>query len=232
MKPESQTFFRLAALCAFATALTTFLLWLLPRLYTPPQTFEQGVALAHTAPYLARQWVNLLHIPLALTAYFALAYRLLDREPVKAAFGMLWFVVWGAIEMTGIATIIFAVNGTWRVGYEAASAAQKATLRANIEAFYPVWDSLFFVLLLAFLFGTLFFGWALWKQPGLGRVLSGLFWLAVPLTGLILLSNYADVAWAGAVVGWVYPALQPISRATLGLFLWRNAPPGQSVPRT
>ena len=166
--PADRPFIRIAALCAFATAITTFLLWLLPKLYEAPHTFEAGLALAQNTPYLARQWVNLLHIPLALMAYVAFAYTRLQSQPLKAAFGMVWFVIWGTVEMMGVATILFAVNGTWRRAYPAAEPAQQAVLRAHIEGFYPVWDSLFFVLLLAFLFGTLFFGWASWRARGEG----------------------------------------------------------------
>lgn len=221
-------FVRIAAWCAFATALTTFLLWLLPKLYDAPQTFEAGLALARNTPYLARQWVNLLHIPLALMAYTAFAYTQFRSQPLKAAFGMGWFVVWGTVEMMGVATLLFAVNGTWRSAYQTAEPARQAVLRGYIEGFYPVWDSLFFVLLVAFLLGTLFFGWASWRERGLGRALSGLFWLAVPLTALILLAGYADAAWAGVAAGYTYPFLQPVSRFTLGLYLWRHSSPNRS----
>jgi hypothetical protein len=216
-------FQRIAAICAFATAITTFLLWLLPRLYVPPVGFEESITLYQNPHYMARMWVNFLHLPIALMGYFGLFIVLYKREAAKAGFGMLWFLVWGIVEMVGIAVNLFSVNYTWRPAYGNADSATKIALQNNIEAFASVWSSAFFVLLIAFLLGSLFFAWATWPGRGLEKLLSWLLWLAVPLTLLIILSNYADQQWAGQITTFVYPALQPVSRFVLGLFLWRKA---------
>src|SRR5690349_13958746 len=122
---ENRNFYKLAAIAAMTTALTTFLLWFLPKLYTPPENFDEGVLLATNFYYLLRQWVNLVHIPLALLAYFGLAYKLRKRELPRVGMGMIWFGIWGAIEMIGIATIIFAVNKSWRSSYASFNDAAK-----------------------------------------------------------------------------------------------------------
>jgi len=218
-----RTFLRIAAVSAFISAVTTFLLWLLPQLYSPPQTFEERILLFRNEIYMARQWVNFWHIPVALTAYFGLAVVLFRRETGKVVFGMVWFVIWGIIEMTGVAIILFSVNYGWRSQYAGASPAQKQVLQTHLEGFYSVWDSMFFVLLVAFLFGTLFFGWATWSSQGMEKRLSYLFWLAVPLTMLILLGGYAGQSWADAMTAAIYPVLQPVSRFVLGVFLWKRS---------
>ncbi len=219
----NRPFLRLTAFCAFATAVTTLLLWLLPRLYTAPVGFEASVLLHQNPFYMARLWVNFFHLPLALMGYFGLMVVLFRRQALKAAFGLLWFLVWGIVEMVGIAVNIFAVNYNWRASYAAADGAARPMLQQNIQAFAAVWDSAFFVLLVAFLLGSLFFAWATAKGTGLEKALSWLLWLAVPLTLLIILSNYAGQQWAGSITAYVYPVLQPVSRFVLGLFLWRNA---------
>lgn len=216
-------FLRIAALSASATALTTFLLWLLPKLYTPPASFEEAVLLHQNSYYLSRLWVNLIHMPLALTGYFGLMLVLCKREMAKSIFGMLWFLIWGIIEMIGVAINLFSVNYDWRSNYASADSLTKNVLKINIDAFSSIWNSAFFVLLIAFLFGTFFFAWATWKANGIEKLLSYLLWLAVPLTLLIILSNYANQTWAGEITTYVYPVLQPISRLVLGLFLWKNA---------
>ncbi|MBD2705493.1 hypothetical protein IC229_33085 [Spirosoma sp. BT702] len=220
---QDRSFLKIAAIAGFVTAVTTFLLWLLPKFYAPPATFDEGILLHKNSAYLAKQWVNFLHIPFALLAYFGLTVLLVKRQAVKAIFGMLWFGIWGAVEMSGVAIILFSVNYNWRTTYETADMAQKVALRTNIEGFYSVWDSLFFVLLIAFLLGTLFFGWATWRSKGLEKILSYLFWMAVPLTLLIILDNYANQSWAGQLTKAVYPILQPVSRFILGLFLWKQS---------
>jgi hypothetical protein len=219
---HNRTILRLAGVAAMMTAATTFLLWLLPKLYVSPTNFTERTALATNTFYLARQWVNLLHIPLALTAYFGLAYKLGKREFPKVALGMMWFLIWGIVEMTGIAGIIFVVNNNWRIRYSSAPDSLKAVLQGNIENYYAIWDAMFFVLLICFLLGTIFFGWATWKGQGLEKVLSYLFWLAAPLTVLIILSGYFNFTWGEAIIAIVYPILQPISRFLLGWYLIRK----------
>nr|WP_299342841.1 hypothetical protein [Allomuricauda sp.] len=216
-------FIRITAICAFLTSLTTTLLWLLPKLYAAPTSFEEGVALAANSMYMARLWVNLLHIPLALTAYFGMAYILRKRELPKVGLGMVFFGIWGIVEMIGVSGIIFAVNGNWRTDYTTATVAEKVILKANIESYLSLWDSMFFVLLIGFLLATIFFGWATWNGKGLEKLLSYLFWLAAPLTFLIILSGYFNEVWAGWVVAWMYPLLQPISRFLMGMVIWKKA---------
>lgn len=218
----SRMLIRLAALCAIATAFTTFFLWLLPRLYTAPETFEASIALAENSYYMARLWVNFVHIPLALIAYFGMVAMLMAHDPFKITLGYVWFLIWGLVEMVGVSILIFSVNGTWRASYAVSDLSTKAELRQNIELFSSLWDSMFFVLLVAFLLGTAFFGWATWKGKGLEKILSYLFWMAVPLTLCIILSGYFDQTWAGPLVTWLYPLLQPISRFSMGIVLWKS----------
>jgi hypothetical protein len=219
---NNDTFFKIASVSALLTAVTTFLLWGLPQLYNSPSNFEESVLLSENSYYLTRQWVNFIHIPLALTGYFGLTIILFQRQPTLSVFGMLWFTVWGTIEMIGVSIILFSVNFNWRSSYKIADEITKNVLKNNIETFFSIWDSMFFVLLIAFLFGTLFFAWATWKSKGLEKVVSWLLWLAVPLTLLIILSNYAGQNWAGQLTKYIYPFLQPISRIVLGLFIWKS----------
>jgi hypothetical protein len=225
---NNKTFLKIASIAASLTAVTTILLWGLPNLYTSPSNFEEGVLLSENTYYLAKQWVNFIHIPLALTGYFGLTVILFQRQPVLSIFGMVWFVIWGTIEMIGVSIILFSVNYQWRSGYKMADEINRIVLKNKIESFFSIWDSMFFVLLVAFLLGTLFFAWATWKSKGLEKILSCLLWLAVPLTLLIILSSYVGQGWAGQLTQYFYPFLQPLSRLILGLFIWKSI--GQTKP--
>ena len=219
---KEEPILKIAGISAILTAITTFLLWLLPKLYDAPDNFEASIQLAKNPYYISRLWVNLLHIPLALIAYFGLAYKLRNRELPKVGIGMIWFIIWGAIEMIGISGIIFTVSKNWRANYASASETVQATLQNNIDIYFAIWDSMFFVLLIAFLLGTLFYGWATWKGKGLEKILSYLFWLAVPLTIIIMLSGYFGINGLNNLVDVIYPMLQPVSRFLLGLFLLKS----------
>ena len=210
---------RFAAICAALTAITTFLLWLLPRYYSAP-TFEDAVALHTNAFYLARLWVNFIHIFLALVAYGAAAWLLSRSAPGLAGAGFLWFVFWGFTELLGITTIIFAVNRTWRPRFATASAEAKAVLRMQIDGVYAVWDAIFFLLLVAFLLGSLCYGLAGIRRTGLTRWIGVLFLLGVPLNVIIMLGEYGGFDALNVVVSVVYPILQPVMRGLLGYWLW------------
>ncbi|MEM1340012.1 MAG: hypothetical protein AAGF96_19795 [Bacteroidota bacterium] len=210
---------QLCGIAAMVTALTTFLLWLLPKFYPAFEQYATAPELHDNIFYISRQWVNLFHIPLAIAGYFGLAYTLREREPAKVCLGMLWFLIWGIVEMMGVSGIIFAVNRNWRAKFQRADTIGKEMLQSSISEYFAIWDGMFFVLLISFLLGTTFFGWATWKGNGLERWLSYFFWMAVPLTLLIIFSRYFGINWAGGIVGIIYPILQPISRFVLGLHL-------------
>lgn len=217
-----KTFFRISAIAAGLTSLTTFLLWYLPRLYAAPASFEESISLASNPFYTSRLWVNFIHIPLALLGYSALYYKIKKREPMKVGIGFVWFCIWGAVEMIGIAIIIFSVNKNWRTSYPLLDESSKIQVKGAIDNFFAIWDSMFFVLLIAFLLASTFYAWATWSGKGIEKVLSYLFWLSVPLTILIILSGYFDFPSAGLIVAWSYPILQPVSRFILALVLWKN----------
>lgn len=212
---------KIAAIASFCTAITTFFLWLLPKLYPHPSSFLEGIELASNPYYLARLWINFFHIPLALTAYLAFAFTLRKRESLKVILGSMWFLIWGLTEMIGVSGLIFNVNREWRSHFHLASESEQLVLQTKIEFYLSFWDSLFFVLLIAFLFGTMFYGWASWNGKGLEKIVSYLFWLAAPLTIIIILERYMGFANLSQWVAWIYPILQPISRFTLGLYLWK-----------
>lgn len=212
--------------CAVAAALsaaTTFLLWLLPRMYDSPTGVEQSVALHDNAYYLARLWVNFVHIFLALTAYGATAWLLWKRSPALAGFGFLWFLLWGFVELIGVTANIFAVNGIWRAQFSTSTPEVQDQLRALLLGFQGVWDALFFLLLACFLLGTTLFGVAASRGTGLERWVGYLFLLAAPLTVGILIGGYTSFSVFDGLVAWVYPVLQPANRGLLGVWLWSEA---------
>ena len=214
---------RTGAVCAVLSAVTTFLLWLLPRLYAAPSGFDEIVALHANRTYMARWWVNFIHIFFALTAYCAVAAALWHRSRTLAAMGLLWFILWGFTELLGVSINIWAVNMKWRAGFDAADAAGREILTANLQGFSAIWDAMFFLLLVGFFLGTLFFGLAAARGKGLERLVGLLLLLAAPLTVGIFLGEYTPITWMNAVTGWIYPFLQPVSRALMGVWLWQLA---------
>jgi hypothetical protein len=136
-----RTLLRTGAVCAVLSAVTTFLLWLLPKLYDAPSTFDERVALHGNPTYMARLWVNFVHIFFALASYSAVAAALWYRQRTLAVLGLLSFILWGFTELLGVTINIWAVNHTWRAGFAAADPSTREIFRANLEGFAAIWDA-------------------------------------------------------------------------------------------
>ena len=218
---DSHRFLHWAALFAILSAVTTFLLWLLPQFYSVSPQFDEQASLHQNPFYMGRLWINFIHIFFALLAYGGAALLLSKHSPALSAAGFLSFLFWGFIELLGVSILIFAVNQTWRAQYAGADPTSQVMLETHIRGFMGMWDAMFFLLLIAFLLGTTCYGMAAVRQGGFERLIGILFLLAAPLTIIITLDGYAGLSLSGWIA-WSYPILQPVSRFLLGIWLWRS----------
>ncbi|GLQ21304.1 hypothetical protein ACFFUB_05920 [Algimonas porphyrae] len=88
----------LAGIAGMVSAITTFLLWYLPRTYQLGDGFEGIIALHAEPAYMVRLWVNYVHVFLALGAYMAVAAAIARRARVSASVGLIAFIIWCAAE--------------------------------------------------------------------------------------------------------------------------------------
>lgn len=219
---RERAFFALGAAAAIVTAVTTFLLWWLPQQYAAPSTLEESMALHATAPFMARLWVNYVHVFLALLAYGAAAWAVRTQAPVAAAIGFTAFFMWCLTEAVGVSINIWAVNHDWRGAYSAADETERALIRSSIHTFQGIWNGLFFVILWTFLIATLAYAVALFRNGVMQKILAVLFLLAAPLTIIIMADRYFGASLS-QWIEWSYPTLQPVSRALLGIWLFSIA---------
>jgi hypothetical protein len=217
-------FFRVGAICALVTALTTLDVHVLPYLWRNAISFEQQADLRLNTLYLTNRWVVLLHCALVVVSMFALGLPALRRAPVAVIFGCLGFACFSFTETLRTAISIFAINRNWRVGY--ASTVDPATrerFRELIESYGGINDALFFIFYTAFTGALICYGIAFLRTNTRMSQLGLLFtaWAVLNLPG-----------WIDAVIGtellgryfeWVGPVFQPIARAWIAVWLWRNA---------
>src|SRR5262245_35658823 len=171
---------------------------------------------------MTRWWVNFVHVFLALTGYWAAAAALWHRNRFLASSSLLWFLL-GLHRNQRCFHQLLAVNPTRKSPLRYCEPANPGNLEAKFARFRCILDRVFLVLIIQFLLGTLFLGLAAIGGAGLDRWLGVLLLLAVPLTVVILLSEYASITGLGPVVAWSYPVLQPVSRALMAVWLWRTA---------
>jgi hypothetical protein len=223
----SPAFYRTAAICSFASAITTLCLIFLPRVYGPVSGFEARMALIDDPAYVTRSWAYLVHPFLVVTAALGVAVALRHASSGKMLGGFLGFCVWGYTEALQQAWTVVAFDRTWRSAWPSADEAARAALRNHVAVYDALWDSMYVLLLIAFTLGNFLYGLAMWRGTGLTRVVGWFYFGAVLLTVFILSGDFGGPRLPGVIGDWAYPALQPAARAAIGLWLWRVAQAGR-----
>jgi hypothetical protein len=217
----SPSFYRVAAACSFVSALTTLCLIFLPAFYAPGEGFEARMARVDDPAYQWRAWIYLVHPFLVLTAALGVALLLRTRATVPAIIGFLGFLLWAFTEAGQQTLTLFAFD-PWREAYATADAATREAIRLRTDIYDGIWNGMYVLLLIGFAIGNLFFGIAMVREKYFTRIV-GLFFLA----GFALtLTNFAGefgFALPAPLDSWSYPAIQPLGRVLVGIWLWRAA---------
>lgn len=215
-------FLRIAAACSALSAVTTLLLIFLPEFWAETTGFEARMARVHEPAYRLRAWVYLLHPFLVLTAAFGIAHTLRRRSAVLAVAGLLGFMAWAFTEASQQTLTLFAFD-RWREAYAVADEATRTAIRVNTVMYDGIWDGMYAFLLIGFAIGNACFGAALLARPGLARIVGGFMLAACALTVFLFANELKLPLLPEQVLGWCYPAIQPLGRILIGVYLWRHS---------
>jgi hypothetical protein len=217
----SAGFIKVASICALLTALTTLAVHWLPELWKDAATFQAQLQLRNNPIYMGRSWVVLAHCVFVIVSMPAIPLLLTGTARLVALFGFGSYVIFAFVEMLRTSMSIFAINRTWRSGYEATSdELRRAAFRNAIDLFSGVNDALFFLFILAFTIGLFCYGFALLPSNGIDQGIGLLFLLwgllsLPPLIGTII-GNEA----LAAPFSWVGLYFLPLARLLIGIWLW------------
>ena len=214
-------FYRVAAIASFATAITTLCLIYLPEFYAPGQGFDARMARVDDPAYQWRAWIYLAHPFLVLTAALGIALALRTRAAVLAIAGFLGFLLWAFTEAGQQTLTLFAFD-PWREAYATADAATREAIRLRTDVYDGLWNAMYVLLLIGFAIGNLCFGYAFVKEKALARIV-GLFYLAACALTLALFAGELGLPLPEPFLTWSYPAIQPLGRTLIGVWLWRIA---------
>ncbi len=215
-------FFRIAAVSSMLSAVTTLLLIFLPEFYSGAEGFEARMARVYEPAYRLRAWVYLVHPFLTACAALGIALSIRRRAPVLALLGMLGFLWWALTEASQQTLTLFAFD-RWRVAWNAADETARATIRINAAMYDGIWDGMYVLILIAFAVGNACFGAALIRGDGLERAVAGFLFAATALTLVLLVREIGAPLVPESVLKWSYPAIQPLGRTLIGVWLWRSA---------
>lgn len=219
----SQHFFKVTAVAAFVTGMTTFCVHLMPRLYAGPIEFERLVGLHEEPYYLLRLWIVVVHVLLVAVSMLGLTARKLNESPGLMIVGFLGYLLFTAAELFRTSMGLFALNRAWRAAYaQTPDESVKASLRTLIDGWPGINDGFFFLLILGFLIGNLCFGLAFIRSVGLDRYvgLALILWAALGLN--TLLGDFAGFR-SIEVPEWISWTFQPAVRFFIAWYLWSIA---------
>lgn len=220
---KNQDYFLIStAICSFLGAFTTALLIFLPNPDAPD--FETRSSLYDNGLYLSKLWILFIHPQVNLLASLGVAYLLFKKYPLQIVFGTLFLLVWAYTEMAQQSLLIDTLNQIWRPGYvEAGNEVSKNMFETLIKAANGISDSQYFLVIYGFGLGSLFYGWALAQESGLGK------WIGIALLfiGILSLSSFAryylGVTSLNEIVNWsykwIYTYLQPLVRIAIGVWI-------------
>ncbi|MDH3266739.1 MAG: hypothetical protein OEM25_07225, partial [Gammaproteobacteria bacterium] len=217
----SRSFYRTTAICSFLSVATTLALIFLPRFYGPADSFEQRMELVQHPVYILRAWTYLLHPFVVTAAALGVAVRLRRVAPGCMTVGFLGFLLWAFTEATQQALTLVAFR-RWASAFLEANTAAQDVIRAQMSAYYAVWDAMFLLLLIGFFIGSTLYGIATVRRHGFDRVL-GVLYLAVALLTLGSISREVGGPVVPTALSiWLYPTLQPLARLLIGVWLWKS----------
>lgn len=222
------TFYRLAALCSFASALTTLGLIFLPGLMAPADDFAARMARVGDPAYRVYAWVYFAHPFLVSMAALAVAMRLRREAASLVVPGLLAFLLWGATEALQQAMTLFAFN-PWRIAWLAGDEAVRAAMQERTALYDGAWNAMYFLLVVAFCIGNALYAAALWRRRAFSRVVGAFYAAAALLTlQVIVVEVGGPQLLPDALDFWLYPIFQPLARTLIGAWLWVHRDEGRA----
>lgn len=219
----SPSFYRSVAVCSIVSAVTTLGLIYLPGFYQPADGFEGRMARVHDPAYVLRSWVYFVHPFITFAAALGVGLRIRALRPAAAIVGIAGFALWACSEAGQQTLTLFAFD-KWRVAYATADEATRTIIRTNTAMYDGLWDALYFLLLVAFTIGNTSLGLALARAGrGVTRVVGFFFLAAAALTVTIITGELQWGSLPEPLASWSYPAIQPLGRTLIGLWLWTAA---------
>ncbi|HEY0627638.1 MAG TPA: hypothetical protein VGD10_13045 [Allosphingosinicella sp.] len=214
-------FYRAAAVASFLTALTTVALIFLPDFYGPADGLEGRMGRVQDPAYQLRAWIYLFHPLLVFAAALAVFLRFRDR-PALVLPGIIGFGLWAVTEAAQQAMTLFMFD-RWRRAWLAGDEAIRATMDVRAAIYDGLWDASYVFLLIGFLIGCAFYAAELLRHRRLTRVVGAFYAAAALLTLIFLVADLGGPSLPPSLGAWLYPAIQPLGRFLIGLWLWKNA---------
>lgn len=217
-------FWRIAAACSLLSVFTTLTLIFAGQFFAPVVEGLAGRMQRVEDPvYQFRAWVYLLHPFIVFTAGAAMAVALWRKAPVLAGVALAGFALWAMTEAGQQTLTLFAFDD-WRRAWLAGDPSVRATMDLRAALYDGLWDAAYTLLLIGFVIGNSALAAILLRQSDwISRVIAILMIAAVVLSAVYFAQEIWGPLLPSFVTGVAYPAIQPLGRTLIAIWLWRHA---------
>ena len=136
--------------------------------------------------------------------------------------GAIGFGLWAATEAAQQTLTLFMFD-PWRLAWLAGDPAVRATMAVRTAFYDGLWDAAYTLLLIGFFIGCVAYGAVFVRRHGLDRAIGILYFLAALLTARYFAGMLGAPGLPPLLEEYFYPAVQPLARLLIGLWLWKNA---------
>jgi hypothetical protein len=159
-----------------------------------------------------------------LAGALAVAVRATSRSSGAAVFGFVCFMLWAFLEAAQQGLTLVAFDRLWRPAFLAGDAVQREAIATQVATYDALWDSLFFVLVIGIALGSLLYGLILVRGAGLERVVGVLYLVIAAWSFYGTAVDWGAPRLPALLDDWLYPVVQPVARALIGVWLWPSLP--------
>ena len=114
-----------------------------------------------------------MHPFLVVAAALAVAMRLRREAASLVIPGLLAFALWGATEAGQQAMTLFAFNPVAARVARRANPRCGASMEVRTAMYDGAWNAMYFLLIVGFFIANSLYAVAMWRRPGLSRVVGG-----------------------------------------------------------
>lgn len=221
-------FYRVAGIASLLSATTTLLLIFLPEFYATVAEGPAGRMERVADPvYQLRAWTYFVHPFLVFAAALGLAVACRRVSPALALGGAIGFALWAITEAAQQSLTLFAFDD-WRRAWLAGDPEVRATIDFRAAIYDGLWEAAYSLLLVGFIIGNGLLGALLLRlRDILSRAVAAFLLAATVLSLMNFSAEIGGPVLPQALGYWLYPAIQPLGRFLIGLWLLNVALRGE-----
>lgn len=215
---NEKQFIKIAAVCAFATVLTTVIIHS-GYFDFSGLTLDENVSLFRNFKYHAGRWIIIIHCILVLISVWAIFLVKRKRYLELTGLGFVFYVLFAFTEIFRQFMELFYLNGLRERYFLSENFEVQGYLMADIKNFGLLAYSFYGLFILMFALGNLCYGLSLVRGPKWDRIL-GISLLMWGFLGLVSLGNeFWAIDYLEKGIGVVLNVIQPIIRFGIGYWL-------------